>query len=432
MIDYLCLGVHHCEGAGGESLNIDTSSDAPSPARGRGAPTRPVGDKMRVASDPVVALAECVQALVHERFSSRHWAQLVACLSDAERDSLGGGDNRYLSRKLSGQFGAKSRRGPTAATIRVVLTHCLPAVTPNAQPARRAEILERFQAVHGPSASLTTPVAPRPRRAPLSLRQLQDDNQVLRTELATLTAELKAAQARLALREIERAATALAAPPRPVGIIPALDLIEEPALVRPYAYARGLQEIDLPPGADHPGLPPGPPPPALLPENPDPADEPVSDNTEPPPPLRLAQSYRIANTPRTFPPLPQYRPELQDTAPSVPLQVPRQRVMGRAQVPPEFRATPPLPREPRALWQVVAWPRWQPVAPASDEQEETPPRRRAADRRAWLIPNLWVDPWADLAPDRMLDDVRGWRQIPLLITATTLAALMSAVPPLLG
>jgi len=399
------------------------------------------------ADAAVVELAECVQALIREAFAARPWVQLVGLLSPAERESLGGGEDRPLASRLSAQFGAKARRGPSAATIVVVLRHCLPLITDRGQhEQRRAQVLECFRAVHGPDAALAPPPA-RARRGGvgLQLQQQRDENAALHGELDrmrgqnnALQAELKGVKARLAVLEAERATTALAAL-RTVGIRQqrADESSSRPNLVRPYtrAHEQGPRGTPArPTGPDDPAPPPDPPDPLA-------GTDAADHGTETPTAAMLTNAYRIANTPRSFTPLPQYRPGLQSTAPALPLRVPHQRVVARVAMPPGIKV--PVPRE--GLSGVVAWglvPTSPPCEPGETAVITDPgiavqaaQRRRARVEAIRLVAELrmaWADPWADLASDQMPDNDRGWAQIPLLAVTFVLAALISTVPALLA
>uniref|UniRef100_UPI003F49465E hypothetical protein n=1 Tax=Actinoplanes sp. CA-151224 TaxID=3239904 RepID=UPI003F49465E len=272
----------------------------------------------RAAKPAVIALATCVQALAHEAFPTRPWAQLVARLTPAEREALGGGDNRQLSSRISGQFGAKSPCGPNAATIKAVLTHCMPCLPLQDRLTRYAEIDRRFRAVHGHDATLRGSAVPQQRRATASARQLRDENAVLSVRVAELEQELEATRTRMTALEAELAAVALVGASRAVGVLPALtDPPAQPALVRPYTYAQDTGVT----GNSRAGR----------------ARDAALDELNA---GRTGHAYLIANTPRTFRPLPQYRADLQNTAPLVSLRVPS-RVVGRAKVPPWCRQVPP-------------------------------------------------------------------------------------------
>ena len=420
--------------------------------RGRGAPTRSVAQKMSAGqSAEAVALAGCVQELVRERFPTRPWIQLAAQLNSDERKLLGGGEDRELSRKLSAQFGSKApRQGPGAAVILMVLQHCLPALAEPERAHRRAEIEQRFRDVHGSAAALEAQVVPRPRRAGVAvqLQQQRAENAALREELARerdtstqLQAELKAVTARVAALEAERAATALAQP-RTVGIRaePGDLSAEGTALVRPFMLAHEQRANAGPTITGGTRQPPaGPPAPGgPLPADGTPETGETGGDGETPTVATAPDMYRLANRPRGFRPLPQYRPELQDSAPVLPLVMPSQRVVARVVMPPEIKIPAPRRSPSPPGWEggaTTALPLYEQPLQVEDagSAERERCRQRARVEAARIVTELhtaWAAPWADLAPDRLTDDARGWAQLPLLATAFALAALVSTVPAL--
>ncbi|MEU7903572.1 hypothetical protein [Actinoplanes sp. NPDC049118] len=407
------------------------------------------------ADSDVVELAARVLALVRRRFEARPWAQLVAQLSPQERDALGGGEPRQLSSRLSAQFGAKARRGPNGVTIQVVLRHCLHSLDEDQRAQSRAEILELFRRVRGPDAALSAPPAPappRPRAGGLGVQvqQLRGENETLvaenrqlRQANVELLAELGAAQARIEALEMRLSAlTAPPAqpPPRTTGAGNPHD--GGPQLVRPYTRAHEQRTTETPTEE----LGPDEPPPVWGVPG---ARGPVFEDRgiEAPPGSVLPNAHRAANTSRSFLPLRSF-PNPPDSEPvaltTAPVRVPRPRVVGRAAVSAEVRM--PAPRAVptgTAVWGTVSAPAFLLPAPAeavparvdeadADEQEARRRARAAATRLVAGLCQSWVDEWADLPIERLPPETRGFAQLPVLVVAFALAALITTVPTLLG
>jgi len=428
------------------------SADAPASSvlasgRGRGAPTRPVVQRMGTGADPdVVALADCVQALARQAYPARTWSQLVTQLSDDEREALGGGDDRRLSSRLSAQFGAKARRGPNRPTIQAVLRHCLSAVQDDARESKQAEVLALFRAVHGLDAVLTAELPPRQRAGGLGVQLHQqrgendllvEENQQLKQDNLVLAAEVKSARARIQALEAQLAALSAPAAPRTVGIRTSTD----PQLVRPYIPQQGPAE-QLTVEAD----PDDPPPARAFVTGPGaPGGDGIGDHM--PPGSALTNAHRVANTPRGFLPLhafPQYPPDLTPPAVSTPIapRIPRPRIVGRAPAPAgTWIPAPPLGFAPTSVWgaappgrpptlALVPLPRVGREPDAGDRAA----RRRARAEATRLITGMrdaWAGQWAELPFERLPPETRGFAQMPLLLVAYVLATLIVSVPILL-
>ncbi|WP_306214478.1 hypothetical protein [Actinoplanes sp. RD1] len=400
-------------------------------SRGRGAPARPAAARMGDHVDPdVKALATSVHTLVLRRFPTRPWRQLTALLDAAERDALGGGDDRRICRYMSAQFGARARRGPGAAMIRVVLRVCLQSLdSEQEREATRAEILRLFAVVTGGQWDAGSTPQPLAESGTTTLEPA--DNARLLADNTQLRADLEAAQLRIKALEALLAATP--ARVRPVGINAGEE--RSTALVRPYTRAHE-QRTSAP--AVH--------------------QEPPGDETTqevPGTPLLPGPPYRVSNSPR-FPalrPVPQYPANLDVAAPHVPAtpRIPRPRAVGRAPVPAASRIPwlPPgalptgslptgslptgsLPTGDAAVTDILPWPLVGVRQLGAQERERAEVRRLARLRAAHLLREVWADQWADLPDDEMPPDRCGYAQIPLLLTACGLAALISTIPSLLA
>ena len=426
------------------------SADAPAsnvlPGRGRGAPIRPVGQRMGATTDPdVVALAACVQELARRAFPTRTWSQLVARLSSEEREALGGGDDRRLSRLLSAQFGAKARRGPNRPTILAVLCHCLPAVEQDAREPKQVEVLALFRAVHGPNSALTASPLARPRAGRLGaqLHHQRGENDLLiaqnlrlQQDKVVLECEIKAFKARIQALEGQLAAVSAPAP-RSVGIASDTDSL----LVRPYIPEQRPAERPL---GDDPDDPP-----STWAFDTQPGSPAGDDGGAAATPSGSTPSsaWRATNTPRGFRPLQalsQYPPDLAPPAVSTPAPpwVPRPRVVGRAPAPEGARVPPPRVLTPGSVWGAVtaspvplALPALLPPRIVGGSDADTRAARRLARAElARLIAGLqsaWSDAWADLPLDRLPPGRRGLAQMPLLLVAYVLATLIASAPFLL-
>ncbi|MFC4066810.1 hypothetical protein [Actinoplanes subglobosus] len=379
----------------------------------------------------MLELASCVQELIRAEFPHRPWSQLVARLDPQERLALGGGDDRRLAQRISSRFGARSRQGPDRALVDAALRYCLPAVPADQRDLRRTQLEDRWRAVHGDGGPAVAAAGSRRRGGGLGeqLRQQRELNAVLSAELARVVADktllekdLKAAQARLTLIEAERAVSA--GQPRTVGILAGGQDVGPPDLVRPYTRAL-----------------PEPPEPAEPPQDPPAVDAEVTAETLPPTGAELIRAYRDANRPRTFLPLPRYRPGLEGLAPPTPLRVPGSRVVAWYAAPPGCLL--PAPRQPLdALVQQpggLSSPPWPGPADTTDLTDLTDTaattdmvqRRRARFQAARIVTEIgsaWLDQWADLPVDRLPDYERGSAQLPLLAVVSVLACLIATVP----
>lgn len=426
------------------------SADAPASGvlasgRGRGAPVRPVDQRMGAGADPdVVALAGCVQALARQAYPARTWSLLVTQLSDDERGALGGGDDRRLSSRLSAQFGAKARHGPNRPTIQAVVRHCLSAVQEDARESTQAEILALFRVVHGPDAVLTAAIPPRPRVGGLGvqLHQQRGENDLLGEQNRRLTqdnlvlaAEVKAARVRIQALEAQLAALSAPAAPRTVGIRAGAD----PQLVRPYIPEQRpaddrIDEDDPDDPAPARAFVTGP-------------DGPRGNGDPMPPGSALANAHRAANTPRGFLPLqafPHYPPDLTPPAVSTPAapRIPRPRIVGRAPAPPGSRISAPRRGvTPASVWGAASTVRLptpvlipRPRVHGEPDAGDPAARRRARAEAHRLITGMrdaWAGQWAELPFERLPPETRGFAQMPLLLVAYVLATLIVSVPILL-
>jgi hypothetical protein len=243
-----------------------------------------------------------------------------------------------------------------------------------------------------------------------------------------LTAELKAAKVRISALEAQFAS--LTAVPRTVGIAGG------PQLVRPYMRAR-MRAAEFGKTVDDRGTAEYPPAPAEL------QPDRLVEDENPPLGSDLINTRRLANTPRTFLPLPAVTHVLPAEPPPQPTipRIPRPRVVGRAPVPPGSRASP-------AGWDLAPTIVWSGLStvprshlrtsprPASDDRVTATRqlRRRARAQARQLgsgMRDAWAD-WADLPVERLPVDAQGFAQLPLLLAAVVLAVFIAAAPILLA
>lgn len=416
-------------------------SGAPVSGRSRGAPVRSVAQRMGADADPHVReLADYVHGLVCAAFPGRPWKQLVGRLTEDDRGLLRGGDDRRLSGYLSAQFGSKARRGPNRQTIQIVLRHCLHADN-DIRAAQSARVLQLFRAVHGEHATLLGP--PRQRRGGRPQEQHSQPEALAETvrrqqrEINELTARNTALQAanadlRKRLQVLENAFT-------PRTDVRGSDLTRL-NMIRPYTLIDPDRQAGRHSAAD--------PPEESEPEDPPPARGrllTVSEATESELPAVSFPSYphKSGNTPRGFPPLPEfpdYPFDLSELGAPAPISIPRQRTVARATMPRDLYLSPP-PR-PQAVWGTGT------AGVITPEPTAIPVRFAVTD----LVPHrgddrvlgdttspvadpwfeVWSDGWADLLVDQLPADRYGFAQAPVLTVATALSLLIGMIPALLG
>lgn len=420
---------------------VESASAAREQRRGRGAPVRPVSQRLPAGmSSPVRHLTEDVRQVVHDAYPDSPWQRIVERLTPEERESLGGGDDRRLGQYLSAQFGPRARKGPAQRVIPVLLAHCLDALSPQERDRTTQRIQQRFDAVHGPGCSVTASVSPAPRRRPRAptAQQIQQRAELLERqaaqaerEAAELRAELAGYQARIVALEAENAALRTAAPvtrtPRPLAN-PAEHLTG--ALVRPYTPQPSEPASPMSP----PRNPPHRPSPrpggggGLIPRARPPADD-APGGLPPVPPRR---------SPNAAPGYPVRQPTSVPVSPAPYLNTeasPARRADQPSSGPPTWASAPPPPVAPPERPDVapLTWPAvppddesWWPVATTAPVTHNRRSRRRLRRGERWA--DTLAGPWADFPVERLPVYETGVAQLKLLAFVITVSVMMVLVP----